>query len=136
GFPASKTYSSGWPPSTVRWCKSAKPLGGFGGPSAFPFDILTKQCQTLLGCLMNHGPERSHVQLNRPARYLFDTRADGVAMQRPECDERLEDHQVKCALKYAYPGLMRLEQRGFVRAQWDRPPVSFRRATAVADGDC
>src|SRR5262249_4831434 len=47
------------------------------------------------------GVKASHVQANRSAGYLFDTRADGVPMHRAEGGERLEDHEVKSALKHA-----------------------------------
>src|SRR5262249_38093862 len=56
--------------------------------------------------------ERSHVQLNSPARYLFDTRTDGVAMHRSESGERLEHHQVKGALQHAGPLFIRHPNKG------------------------
>ena len=50
-----------------------------------------------------------HIELQRAARHLLETRGNGMAVQRPERIQRLKDHQVECSLQNISPGC------GFIR---------------------
>jgi hypothetical protein len=43
--------------------------------------------------------ERAHIELQRATRHLLEARGNGVAVQRPKRVQRLQDHQVECALQ-------------------------------------
>jgi len=95
-------------------------------PYAFPFDI---QMRAVPNCIRMPNEQRAGVLQGTLDLMVLQTLATLGPLHGYAISARIEQVSrgaIQLNMGTLYPGLLRLEQRGFVRAQWDRTETNRR----------